>query len=60
MSKVEAQIRVSYELGECSGRSYIKCSQCNRVSFHPQDIKERYCGGCRQFFDDQLQLKEAS
>lgn len=29
----------------------ITCPQCGRVSYHPADIQQRYCGGCHQFHD---------
>jgi hypothetical protein len=30
----------------------IKCLICERVSYHPKDISERYCGFCHRFHDD--------
>lgn len=27
----------------------ITCHACNKTSYHPQDVKERYCGGCHVF-----------
>ena len=27
------------------------CPQCGRVSHHPQDVANRYCGACHQFFE---------
>jgi len=29
----------------------IKCPQCGRVSYHPQDEEHRFCGACNQFHD---------
>jgi hypothetical protein len=25
------------------------CPRCGRVSYHPRDIAEKYCGACHQF-----------
>jgi hypothetical protein len=30
----------------------IICPQCDRESHHPVDIKEQYCGFCRQYHRD--------
>jgi len=30
----------------------IRCQTCQRISFHPKDIDERYCGACHVFFHD--------
>jgi len=32
----------------------IRCQTCQRVSFHPKDIHERYCGQCHVFHEDRL------
>lgn len=29
----------------------ITCPRCARVSYHPNDIRERYCGACHLFHD---------
>jgi hypothetical protein len=29
----------------------IRCHTCDRVSFHPKDIRERYCGHCHVFHE---------
>jgi hypothetical protein len=29
----------------------IRCHTCARVSFHPRDVQERYCGGCHVFHE---------
>ena len=26
-----------------------RCPRCGRVSYHPQDLANRYCGFCHQF-----------
>lgn len=31
----------------------IQCLICNRISYHPMDVKEKYCGNCHRFHDDQ-------
>lgn len=50
----------SYELGAgCSTNGscgeWIKCLICNRTSYHPQDVKERYCSRCKRFHEDQIE-----
>jgi hypothetical protein len=29
----------------------ITCPRCGRVSYHPTDIRQRYCGHCHEFHD---------
>jgi hypothetical protein len=29
----------------------IRCHACERVSYHPKDIEERYCGACHTFHE---------
>lgn len=29
----------------------ITCPRCGKVSYHPKDIAEKYCGHCRQFHE---------
>lgn len=52
-----------YELGagctETGCGEWIKCLACNRVSFHPQDVKERYCGRCHKFHEGQREQEVA-
>lgn len=33
----------------------ITCPTCGRTSFNPNDVRERYCGNCRQW-QDQVEL----
>jgi hypothetical protein len=30
----------------------IRCHTCGRISYHPKDITERFCGACKIFHDD--------
>lgn len=30
----------------------ITCPQCKRTSYHPEDIRQRYCGACHAFHDE--------
>jgi ribosomal protein S27AE len=32
-------------------RPRITCPTCGRVSHHPKDVEERYCGNCHQWHD---------
>lgn len=36
----------------------IRCQTCQRISFHPKDIKERYCGACHVFHEEHLGAHE--
>lgn len=33
--------------------AYIVCPRCGKISYHPRDIAERYCGACHLFHDDE-------
>lgn len=30
----------------------ITCPQCKMTSYHPEDIKQKYCGNCHQFHSE--------
>lgn len=30
----------------------ITCPQCQMTSYHPEDIKQKYCGNCHQFHSE--------
>ena len=30
----------------------IRCHRCQAISFHPSDVRERYCGACHRFHED--------
>ena len=32
-----------------SGQDGIKCLDCGMTSYHPDDIKNIYCGNCHKF-----------
>ena len=32
----------------------IRCHRCGRISFHPRDITERYCGACHVFHEPEV------
>lgn len=34
------------------GGKAIRCELCGRTSYHPMDVREKYCGHCRRFHDD--------
>lgn len=40
----------TYEIQENS--TALKCNQCGRVTYHPEDVRRRYCPGCREFLTD--------
>lgn len=29
----------------------IRCPRCGRVSYNPNDVRERYCGHCHRYHD---------
>lgn len=37
----------------------IRCHACQRTSFHPKDISERYCGACKVFHEEHLLDQQA-
>jgi hypothetical protein len=41
----------SYRLGEGRPPASITCLVCQKTSYHPTDVSERYCGYCHQFHD---------
>ena len=40
-----------YTIGGVEGRYYILHVVCATQSFHPEDVKRRYCGYCREFLE---------
>lgn len=37
----------------------IRCQTCQKVSFHPQDVEQRYCSKCKVFHEESLLSHEA-
>ncbi len=35
---------------------FVVCPRCNRVSYHPKDIEHAYCGFCRQFHGEMVEI----
>lgn len=44
---------MTYVLGQHEGQPFIRCLRCGMRSFHPMDIKERYCARCHRYHDDE-------
>lgn len=44
--------------GQCG--PYIKCLECNRISYHPKDVAELYCNRCNRFLDEPEQQLEVA
>ena len=43
---------VTFEIGQNDrGQTFIACHVCGMMSYHPEDIAQRYCGSCHQFHD---------
>lgn len=36
------------------GQESIKCHKCNMTSYNPNDVKNKYCGNCHIFFEDEI------
>ena len=34
------------------GGRCIKCRTCERISYHPDDIQNKYCGNCHEFLKE--------
>lgn len=30
----------------------ITCPQCGMTSYHPEDVRHKYCGNCHEFHED--------
>lgn len=62
--KLNSNLGVTYQLGagctetECG--EWILCLACNRRSFHPQDVAERYCARCHVFLDEPARQLEVA
>jgi hypothetical protein len=40
-----------YRLGRDEHGDWIKCETCKLRSYHPMDVKLRYCGNCHVFHE---------
>lgn len=40
------------------GQHFIRCHICASISYHPEDIRQKYCGTCHQFHEILLQMQE--
>ena len=49
---------MTYELLE--NGAAIRHVECGRVSHHPEDVRQRYCGACREFLMKELQFGPSS
>ena len=36
------------------GQQGIHCHHCDLTSWNPNDVKNRYCGACHRFLDDEI------
>lgn len=49
----------SYVIGfRPDGERFIRCVACDATSFHPIDIRRRYCARCGVFHDEDATLEE--
>lgn len=49
----------AYQICEVEGKDGAKirgihCKTCGMVSFHPDNIKNKYCGNCKRFHDEAI------
>lgn len=51
VSLEEAQRVLRFNPGSvsCDGGGGYTCPHCERTSYHPRDLAERYCGACHRF-----------
>lgn len=47
----------TFTIGTHRGQAFIQCRICRSRSFHPEDVKQRYCGTCHQFHEILLQMQ---
>ena len=40
-------------MAEARKPNTFTCPKCGKVSHNPNDVKERYCGACHEFFNEQ-------
>jgi len=45
-----------HKLDKLTGRELtgIKCFSCQRTSWHPEDVKNKYCASCHFFHGDEV------
>lgn len=41
-----------------TGVPYIHCLRCDRTSYHPTDVEQRYCGACKTFHQPDFVQRE--
>jgi hypothetical protein len=46
------KITEHYEIGTTDQGDFIRCLHCGLKSFHPDDVKNRYCGKCHVFHEE--------
>ncbi len=51
-NEISVKLLCGYTLTERSGSQGITCNVCNMTSFHPEDVKQKYCSKCGMFHDD--------
>lgn len=50
---------ITYQLGiDTAGQLYIQCLDCGLLSFHPEDIRQKYCGNCHAFHGDKARWRD--
>jgi ribosomal protein L37E len=42
---------MAYTLVTKDGVTGIRCLTCGRTSYHPEDVRHKYCGHCHIFHD---------
>jgi hypothetical protein len=51
---------LAYPLRQSLGSLAIRCLICGMISYHPEDVRHRYCANCHRFHEDQLPAHDGS
>ncbi len=43
---------LGYSLVREGDRTGIRCQTCGFTSWHPEDVRQKYCGNCHVFHDE--------
>jgi hypothetical protein len=47
----ERKPALTYEIVRYGPSVGIRCLLCNKTSYHPRDVEEKYCGYCHKFHE---------
>ncbi len=49
-------IREAFLVIRLRGHAALICLLCDQISYHPEDVTQRYCGACGTFLDEVPEL----